>query len=135
MSNASRRMRRHGPLPLVWSPWERVEVPEATWLKYKIDPRTRRAYALRNSHYAVQLGDEHHDGYGMVTHLWIARADKLAIHSWSDLQRIKNECVEDGPRRLAVEVYPTVEALVDVADMYHLWVMPVGFSLPFGLKK
>lgn len=32
-----------------------------------------------------------------------------------------------------MEVYPGEGDLVNLADMYHLWVMPEGFALPFGL--
>lgn len=52
--------------------------------------------------------------------------------TWSEKQRIKNEIF--GEERLAIEVFPAKSNLVNEVNMYHLWVMPKGFSLPFGLK-
>lgn len=34
----------------------------------------------------------------------------------------------------AVEVFPATRDLVDVANMYHLWVLPKSVQLPFTLK-
>ncbi len=53
--------------------------------------------------------------------------------TWSAKQRIKDELV--GPERLAVEVFPPRAELVDQADAYHLWVLPEGFQLPFGVEE
>ena len=50
---------------------------------------------------------------------------------WSIKQAIKNELF--GEDRLAIEVFPTEKALVDIMDCYHLWVFPKGFKLPFGI--
>ena len=44
---------------------------------------------------------------------------------------IKNELF--GENRAAIEVYPKEKNLVDVMDVYHLWVFPKEFDLPFGL--
>ena len=38
-----------------------------------------------------------------------------------------------GEKRVAVEVFPTQDRLVDVCDCYHLWVFEKGFQLPFGI--
>lgn len=50
---------------------------------------------------------------------------------WKIKQQIKNELF--GPGRVAVEVFPTEEELVDSADIYHLWVLPAGFVMPFTI--
>jgi hypothetical protein len=68
-----------------------------------------------------------------MLHLIVRRIDGAAIHKWHDLQRIKNEIV--GPDRVAVEVYPPEEQLVDRANLTHLWVYPPGHELPFGLQR
>ncbi|MBR1390392.1 MAG: hypothetical protein IJ567_02935 [Lachnospiraceae bacterium] len=44
---------------------------------------------------------------------------------------IKNELF--GENRLAIEAFPKVKNLVDVMDVYHLWVFPKEFELPFGI--
>ena len=46
-------------------------------------------------------------------------------------QEIKDELF--GSRAVAVEVYPPKKNLVDVADIYHLWVLPKDYQLPFGI--
>jgi len=50
---------------------------------------------------------------------------------WAVKQEIKNELF--GEKRLAIEVFPEESKKVDVMDVYHLWVFPKGFSLPFGI--
>lgn len=53
--------------------------------------------------------------------------------SWQELQRIKNELC--GPEFEAVQCYPRQRDVMDQADMYHLFVMPEGKGLPFGLHR
>ncbi len=50
---------------------------------------------------------------------------------WAVKQSIKNELF--GEKRLAIEVFPKQKNLVDVMDVYHLWVFPKDFDLPFGI--
>lgn len=50
---------------------------------------------------------------------------------WRVKQEIKNEIF--GENRLAIEVFPKQKNLVDVMDIYHLWVFPKDFDLPFGI--
>jgi hypothetical protein len=52
--------------------------------------------------------------------------------TWAAKQRVKDELL--GAGRLAVEVFPPAAELVDQADAYHLWVLPEGFKLPFGVE-
>ncbi len=68
--------------------------------------------------------------WGTVEHVCIRNADSSDI-PWSEKQRIKNELF--GDKAIAIEVYPSKERLVDEAGMYHLWVLPEGFRLPFGI--
>lgn len=51
--------------------------------------------------------------------------------TWDDLQAIKDHFWRD---RIAVEVYPPHDSIVDVADMRWLWVLPQGAVLPFNLQ-
>lgn len=60
-------------------------------------------------------------------------AAPLSGLTWVAKQRIKNELV--GPGRVAMEVFPPASELVDQADAYHLWVLPEGFRLPFGVEE
>ena len=50
---------------------------------------------------------------------------------WAEKQAIKNELF--GKDRVAIEVFPEDKHLVDVADCYHLWILPKGFKMPFGI--
>ncbi len=50
---------------------------------------------------------------------------------WAVKQEIKNELY--GIRATAIEVFPEQKNLVDVCDVYHLWVLPKDFKLPFGI--
>lgn len=50
---------------------------------------------------------------------------------WSVKQEIKDELF--GIRAVAIEVFPARKNLVDVCDVYHLWILPKNMSLPFGI--
>lgn len=50
---------------------------------------------------------------------------------WALKQEIKDELF--GIRAAAIEVFPAKKHLVDVADVYHLWVLPKDFEIPFGI--
>ena len=89
--------------------------------------RPTRAYA--DETYVVMIATEP-ASIGPVDHLMIRRHDGQQIRSWSDLQRIKDEL--GYADRSAVEIFPPASELVDHAPLYHLWVMPDGFRLPFG---
>jgi len=68
--------------------------------------------------------------WGDVIHLFLRRHDQQPM-IWRDAQRVKNELV--GTDRVAVEVYPAADRVVDDANIYHLWVLPKHFVLPFSL--
>lgn len=51
--------------------------------------------------------------------------------SWKIKQEIKDELF--GTKRVAIEVFPTADRMIDAADVYHLWVFEKGFRLPFGI--
>lgn len=75
--------------------------------------------------------------WGKVEHVAIQRMNKVFSSDgsndigWSIKQQIKNELF--GENRLAIEVFPEEKLLVDVCDVYHLWVFEKGFELPFGI--
>ena len=50
---------------------------------------------------------------------------------WAVKQEVKDELF--GIRAVAIEVFPAKKHLVDVCDVYHLWVLPKGFEIPFGI--
>ena len=77
--------------------------------------------------------------WGRVEHAVITRIDAASFLSsdgsadvsWAIKQEIKNELF--GKDRVAIEVFPEESKLVDVCDCYHLWILPKGFKIPFGI--
>lgn len=74
--------------------------------------------------------------WGNVEHATIKRlgtlsSDGSADIPWAEKMAIKNELF--GEDRLAIEVFPKQKNLVDVMDIYHLWVFCKDFDLPFGI--
>lgn len=67
--------------------------------------------------------------WGKVEHVTITKSGGEI--SWADKQQIKDELF--GKSRTAIEVFPSESRLVDVADVYHLWVFDKNFKLPFGI--
>ena len=68
---------------------------------------------------------------GVVEHVTILNMVTSGEVPWSVKQEIKNELF--GDRRVAIEVYPDVKNLVDVCNVYHLWVLPKGMKMAFGI--
>jgi hypothetical protein len=67
--------------------------------------------------------------WGQVIHACIRNTNSTDI-SWAEKQRIKNELF--GKESTAIEVFPDESELVDEANMYHIWILPM--KLPFGLR-
>ncbi len=110
--------------PWQWEEVPGVESPVTYWGKFVM--------ALRSSRFSVQVYDRETE-WGPVMQLVVRRHDGGTVISWAELQRIKNELA--GANRLAIEVFPPVEQLIDNANLFHLWVLPRGFVLPFGLGE
>ena len=87
---------------------------------------------FQNNIYIVQVFN-HTCGWGMVKRVMIRRNDELPEHDWNKLQRIKNEVF--GEEATALEVYPKQRNLIDVANIYWLWIMPEDFFCPIELTK
>ena len=75
--------------------------------------------------------------FGNVEHVTISRGtgtnDGTGEVSWAMKQQIKNELF--GENRFAIEVFPKQKNLVDVCDVYHLWVFDKKVDMPFGIAK
>ena len=70
--------------------------------------------------------------WGEVIHACIRNQSGTDI-SWSEKQWIKNSLF--GEHSTAIEVFPRKDRLVDVANVYHLWILEKGFELPFGIHE
>ena len=108
-----------------WTPW--VWVDRAT-APYWPDGLLR---ACKNNVYVVQF-HQRQTPLGLVDWLMIQTNDGAPIHNWPDFQRIKDELCGEG--REAVELYPPKAEVVDHFNVYHLWVLPEGVRIGFGLK-
>jgi hypothetical protein len=108
-----------------WGEWEKGPLPPPAaqgWLG-----RVHTTY--RNRLFAVLVRTVR-TPWGDVDHAAIRNLSSTDI-PWAAKQRIKNDLF--GEDRVAVEVFPPAADLVDAANMYHLWVLPVAYRLPFGL--
>lgn len=91
---------------------------------------------LRNNVYTVVIDrarDENqvYEFMGMlVMHLSIKRNDRKPVHSWADLQWLKNQIA--GEEAEAVELFPAESRVLDAANQTHLWVVngrfPIGWD-------
>lgn len=69
--------------------------------------------------------------WGVVEHVTIQRLGGFGDIPWAVKQEIKEELF--GNKTTAIEVFPCAKNLVDICDVYHLWILPEGFKLPFGI--
>lgn len=69
--------------------------------------------------------------FGVVEHITIQNAEGKGDVPWSVKQEIKDELF--GFNRIAIEVFPAKKNLVDVCDVYHMWLLPKDFKMPFGI--
>lgn len=69
--------------------------------------------------------------WGVVEHVTIQRLCGKGDIPWAVKQEIKDELF--GSRATAIEVFPAKKHMVDICDIYHLWVLPKDFKLPFGI--
>jgi hypothetical protein len=111
-----------------WTPFEEADVDRS-------DPQAAFAFEgctifLNNRYQVAARACE--TPSGPMIHLSIKRRDKLPIHDWRDIQRIKNELV--GPEVEGMELYPAESQLVDTANQYHIWCFP-NAKFPFGFHE
>ena len=110
------------------------------WVWHDIDNRGRGSggwasearRAAENGVFVVMVR-EIDTAWGPVSHAWVRTVSEATDITWAEKQRIKDELF--GRSRLAIEVFPPQSEMVDAANLYHLWVLPAGFALPFTLKE
>lgn len=91
----------------------------------------RQAFTGKSHSVLVFLHES--EEFGTVMRLLFRRHDGGARFGWTQLQKMKNELA--GEYRVAIEVFPRECDLVDAANCRHLWVLPEGATLSFGLAK
>ena len=108
--------------------------PEWRWHDIDIPPGpgwARQAKRVTENGLFVVMFRDVQTEWGPMIHAWIRTAAQATDLTWAEKQRIKDEVF--GRERTAIEVFPPRSELVDAADLFHLWVFPPGFSLPFTL--
>ena len=70
--------------------------------------------------------------WGKVIHCCFRNLDGTDM-KWAEKQWLKDSLF--GEDRLAIEVYPQKDRLVDAANMYHLLIFEKDFELPFGIHS
>ena len=84
---------------------------------------------IYNREYAAMTREVNTE-WGKVIHCAFRNKDGTDI-TWREKQWLKNSLF--GENRVAIEVFPAKDRLVNAANMYHIWVFEEGFELPFGL--
>ena len=87
-----------------------------------------RSYTYNGEYAAITR--EINTEWGKVIHCAFRNEDGTEI-SWKEKQWLKDSLF--GEDRVAIEVFPQKDRLVDAANMYHIWVFEKGFELPFGI--
>lgn len=85
------------------------------------------AYARKDNEYSVMIGLENWPPYGILAHLFIRQFSNQEI-SWANKQHILHTLF--GHKSQAFEVFPPTDELVDLATVYHLWVIDPSLELP-----
>jgi hypothetical protein len=118
-----RRMMKAG-----WSDFEQVHVSMSQFAALAKDAIS----VWKNNKYIVFVCREIETAWGPVGRLMVRQNDGEPVRSWADMQRIKNEFVSH--EATAIQVFPPDAELHDAAPIYHLWILPDGFNLPFTLN-
>lgn len=78
-------------------------------------------------HYTAHVGHTFWGSAQVATrHLRVQRMSRGDGIGWDVLQRIKDEML--GPDVLAIEVYPPADAVVNAANIRHLWEVPADLA-------
>lgn len=81
----------------------------------------------------TEIGNVEH---AVITRVGVDITDKLYNDGTLDIPwRIKQEIKDElfGKDRVAIEIFPEEKRLVDTCDVYHLWILPKKFKMPFGI--
>jgi len=110
--------------PVPWQEWPPAAAAEV-----------RRLKVLRSREFLVQIHEEPAGMLRMSVNrtAWCERAGGWGEDiTWYDLQRLKREA--GYGQRWAVEIYPDDHAVVNVANMRHLWLLSEPPVYAWGVK-
>jgi hypothetical protein len=104
-----------------WTDWEKCPNDDTPFL-----------WAWKNNKYVVMGCMPIKTEIGYLQRAIIRHNTGNPIHSWRDIQRIKNEIF--GEEAHAVEYYPKQSELIDEKNVYHLWVLESNYKAPFSFE-
>jgi hypothetical protein len=88
--------------------------------------------AFSNNRYIVMVMDNAETDKGPAIRAMVQTVDDTPIQKhWSEMQRIKNEIF--GADVTAIEYFPPQSELVDMHNIYWMWIFPDGI-LPKPIK-
>lgn len=131
--NRRRLSRKNGSrlIRMGWNDFEDITQESKERLPHLVGNKHFPERAWKNNIYIVQTQRHFLSDGTVALKAMIRRNDEKPVHSWRDMQRIKNEIF--GEEFTAIEVYPKQSRLVDVANIYWLWILPMDYDLPFEL--
>lgn len=81
--------------------------------------------AFKNTRYTVMVYDNSPTDKGAAIRAMVQKHDDTPIlRHWSEMQKIKNEIF--GEETTAVEYYPAISNLIDLHNIYWMWIFPEG---------
>lgn len=112
-----------------------LKKPRGRWIPIDLSEGLHPEWLTRafsNNRYVVMINDNAKMTGGITAiKAMIRRHDEKPIpNHWAEMQAIKNKIF--GPEAVGIEFYPAVSNLVDVANIYWLWILPED-SLPLAI--
>lgn len=116
--------------------------PYQQWTNFIYDEEATKAYRNRTgdpqqseifsnkSHVVIMTPMSIEHGIDGWVSLSIKRHDRKAECDWRIFQRIKNDLV--GEKREAVQLFPSMDRVLDTANQYFLWVAPKDYIFGIG---
>lgn len=105
-----------------WQPFIQMDLEQSRLRGVCVPAGVTRAY--QNNRYLVQVHDNRMTSHGPAILAHIMRLDGQPVHNWPELQRVKNEVF--GNHATAIEYYPPAREVIDVCNIYWLWIYPDG---------
>ena len=87
-------------------------------------------YKVVKSVLRIGEGMVHDQVFDGTVWLCIRHQDGGHLRDWREYQQIKNDLVD--PTREGVEIYPAEARVVDTDNLFNLFVLPQGITLPLG---
>ena len=117
-------------------PVELAPIPQPDWPVFGFSSERNRIAVLRSRQFLVQVFSEGDGALRLSVNRteWDERRGSWREDiSWDDLQRLKSEA--GYADRWAVEIFPADAAVVNVANMRHIWIVPEAPSFAWNVRQ